>query len=270
MTEVQKTADYIRTRIKVKPRIMIVLGSGLGSLGDEIDDAVRIAYGEIPGFHASNVVGHKGMLVAGKIEGVEVIAMQGRFHMYEGHTPQVSTFPIRVMAALGADTLIVSNAAGAVNTSFQAGDLMLIEDHINFMFQNPLIGPLVEGDIRFPDMTFTYDRELRAIAQEVAKEQGLELQRGVYLAGLGPSYETPAEIKVFALLGADAVGMSTVPEVIVARTIGVRVLGISLISNPAAGLSGGEPLDHVEVLAAAEAAGPKFVRLVKGIIPKIK
>ncbi|HUP89015.1 MAG TPA: purine-nucleoside phosphorylase, partial [Longimicrobiales bacterium] len=188
MTEVSKSAAFIRERIKVAPRVMIVLGSGLGELADQIEDAVRIPFAEIPGFHASAVVGHKGMLVAGRINGVESIAMQGRFHLYEGHSAQDAAFPIRVMAELGARILIVSNAAGGVNPTFRAGDMMVIDDHINFMFRNPLTGPVAEGDLRFPDMSEPYDKELRQLAFDVAKEQKLQLQRGVYFAVVGPSY----------------------------------------------------------------------------------
>jgi purine-nucleoside phosphorylase len=168
------------------------------------------------------VEGHKGQLVAGKLEGVDCIAMQGRFHLYEGHSATTAALPIRVMHALGAQTLIVSNAAGGVNPKLKGGDLMIIDDHINLMFQNPLIGPVVEGDLRFPDMSEPYDRELQNVAERVAREQGISVSRGVYMAVLGPSYETPAEIKMFATLGADAIGMSTVPEVIAARAMGGR------------------------------------------------
>jgi purine-nucleoside phosphorylase len=211
------------------------------------------------------VEGHKGLLVAGKLEGVDCIAMQGRFHLYEGHAPATAGFPIRLMAALGAGTLIVSNAAGGVHPRMKGGQLMIIDDHINFMFQNPLIGPLVEGDLRFPDMSQPYDRELQDLALKVAKEQGIILERGVYFAVVGPNYETNAEVKMFGKLGADAVGMSTVPEVIVARAMGIRVLGISLITNAAAGLTG-EIVTHEEVLRASEEAAPRFSALVRGVI----
>lgn len=261
----KEAVELIRSRIKVQPRVMLVLGSGLGALGDEIENAIRIPFVEIPGFHASSVVGHNGMLVAGQLEGVPCIAMQGRFHLYEGHAAAAAALPIRVMAALGAQTLVVSNAAGGVNPHFRAGDLMLIDDHINFMFRNPLIGPVVPGDVRFPDMSAPYDRELQALAESVARQEGLQLKRGVYFAVTGPSYETPAEIRMYAALGADAVGMSTVPEVLAARAMGIRVLGISLITNAAAGMTG-EPLTHDEVIQAGIEAGPRFVTLVRGIV----
>ena len=268
MSEVAPAVEYLRTRIQDKPEVMIVLGSGLGALGDEIEDAVRVPFAEIPGFHASNVVGHKGQLVYGRIEGARVIAMQGRFHMYEGHSATTAALPIRVMSALGAQTLIVSNAAGALNPEFRAGQLMLIEDHINFMFDNPLVGKVLEGELRFPDMSAPYDPELQQLASDVAAAINVDLARGVYLAGLGPSYETPAETAMFRKLGADAVGMSTVPEVIAARALGVRVLGISLITN-AAGGSDGEPVTHEEVIQAGVEAGPLFVKLVRGIIQRL-
>jgi purine-nucleoside phosphorylase len=259
------TLDFLRARIQTKPRVMLVLGSGLGGLADEMDDAVRIPFGDIPGFHASTVVGHKGMVVAGKLAGVDAIAMQGRFHLYEGHSAQTAAMPVRVMAALGAQTLIISNAAGGVNPDYRPGDLMIMEDHINFMWQNPLIGGVVEGDQRFPDMSAPYDAELIALAERVARENGIAPRRGVYFAVSGPSYETPAEIRMYEKLGADAVGMSTVPEVIAARAMGIRVLGISLITNAAAGMTG-EPLTHEEVLLAGEEARPRFAALIRGVL----
>lgn len=262
------TVDFLKSRVSTTPSVMLVLGSGLGDLADELEDAVRMPFGEIPGFHASNVEGHKGMLVAGRLEGADCIAMQGRFHLYEGHSAATAALPIRAMAALGARTLIISNAAGGVNPAFVAGDLMIIDDHVNFMFQNPLVGALIEGDLRFPDMSAPYDRELQMIAQRVGSERGLSLKRGVYFAVLGPSYETPAEISMYARLGADAVGMSTVPEVIAARALGVRVLGISLITNAAAGMTG-EPLTHEEVILAGQEARPRFAAVVRGVVREL-
>ena len=259
------TVDYLRSRISSQPTTMLVLGSGLGAVADDLEDPIRIPFSEIPGFHASAVAGHKGLLVAGRFEGTDCIAMQGRFHLYEGHSAATAVLPIRAMAALGARMLIVSNAAGGINQDFAAGDLMLIDDHINFMFRNPLIGPVVTGDQRFPDMSAPYDRELQQLALRVAREQGVRLHQGVYLAALGPSYETPAEIRMFGRLGADAVGMSTVPEVIAARAMGIRVLGISLITNAAAGLTG-EPLTHEEVIQAGADAAPRFAAVVRGVL----
>ncbi|MGQ0560690.1 MAG: purine-nucleoside phosphorylase [Gemmatimonadota bacterium] len=268
MSIIQLAAGVIREGIQRAPRVMLILGSGLGALADELEDAVRIPFGEIPGFHASTVEGHKGMLVAGTLEGVAAVAMQGRFHLYEGHSAAAAALPVRVMAALGARTLIVTNAAGAVNPELRAGDLMLIDDHVNFMFQNPLVGPVVAGDVRFPDMSAPYDRELQEIAERVARAHGLVLEHGVYFAVTGPSYETPAEIRMYEKLGADAVGMSTVPEVIAARALGIRVLGISLVTNAAAGLTG-EPLTHEEVIAAGEAARPRFAALIRGVLREL-
>ena len=265
MIAVNESVDFLRRRVRLQPRVMIVLGSGLGALGDEIEDPVRIPFDDIPGFAPSAVEGHKGMFVAGKLEGVDVVAMQGRFHLYEGHDAEMAAFPIRAMAALGARTLVVSNAAGAINPAFPAGMLMIIDDHINFMWQNPLIGPVIEKDDRFPDMSRPYDPELQAMAERVALENRIPVTRGVYLAVLGPSYETPAEIKMFRLLGGDAVGMSTIPEVIAARAMGIRVLGISLITNPAAG-STGTPLSHDEVIEAGQEASGRFIKLIRGVI----
>ena len=263
--KMNQTVSFLRSRISRQPKVMLVLGSGLGSLADDVEDAVRIPFTEIPGFHASRVEGHKGMLVAGRLEALECVAMQGRFHLYEGHSAATAVLPIRALAALGARTLVISNAAGGVNPAFRAGDLMLIDDHINFMFRNPLISSVIAGDLRFSDMSAPYDRELQRLATRVAAERGLHVQRGVYLAALGPSYETPAEIRMFAQLGADAVGMSTVPEVIAARAMGIRVLGISLITNAAAGMTG-EPLTHEEVIQAGAEAAPRFVTLIRGVL----
>ena len=264
----EETTRFLRARVATKPRAMIVLGSGLGTLGDQIEEAVRIPFREIPGFAASAVEGHKGMFVAGRLDGVEVVALQGRFHLYEGHDAAMAALPIRAMAALGARTLIVSNAAGALNPAFPPGMLMIIDDHINLMWRNPLFGGVLPGETRFPDMSEPYDRELQALAERVALENRIMVNRGVYLAVLGPSYETPAEIRMFRKFGGDAVGMSTIPEVITARALGVRVLGISLITNAAAG-STGEPLSHDEVIAAGREASGRFITLVRGVLKQI-
>lgn len=264
-SNIQQTVQFLKSRVVNEPRVMIVLGSGLGALGDQIENAVRIPFGEIPGFHAAAVEGHKGMFVAGELEGVPVVAMQGRFHLYEGHDAGTAALPIRAMAALGANTLIVSNAAGALNPAFAPGTLMIIDDHINFMFRNPLTGPVVAGDQRFPDMSRPYDPELQDVAESIAVADGIPVTRGVYLAVLGPSYETPAEIRMFRTFGADAIGMSTIPEVVAARAMGIRVLGISLITNAAAG-STGVPLSHQEVIDAGIEASGRFTTLVRGII----
>lgn len=265
----RETVDALRSAIgNRKPRILLVLGSGLGALADSFDDKVAVPFASVPGFAKAAVVGHKGQVVAGTLEGVSCIALQGRYHLYEGHDPATATLPIRAIAELGVDTLIVTNAAGAVNRSFKPGDLMLIDDHINLMGRNPLIGPVVGDELRFPDMTEAYSEELRAVAREAAASEHVELVHGVYCALMGPSYETPAEVRMLATLGADAVGMSTVPEVIVARARNMRVLGISLISNLAAGISESH-LTHAEVIDAGNQAAGAFERLIRAILQRI-
>jgi purine-nucleoside phosphorylase len=262
-------ADSIRDRIDGRaPAAAIVLGSGLGSLANEIDAVARIPYRNVPGFPAATVAGHAGEIIAGTLEGRFVLALAGRFHVYEGHDVRLAAFPARVVHALGADTLIVSNASGGVNRMWQPGDLMLIRDHINLMFRNPLTGPVEEGDLRFPDMSAPYDERLAAIARTVAREQGTVLREGVYAGLLGPTYETPAEVRMLALLGADAVGMSTVPEVIVARSMGVRVLGISCVTNFASGISN-NPITHAEVLETTARAATRFTALIRGVVARL-
>ena len=258
----------LRARITRVPDVALILGSGLGALADELGDATAIPFGDIPGFPQAAVAGHAGRLVIGELEGVACAAMQGRFHMYEGHDAATVALPVRALLELGARTLIVTNAAGGINRTFTAGDLMLIEDHINLMARNPLIGPVLEGEARFPDMSHAYDGHLRQLATRVAGEQSLQLMHGVYAAVLGPSYETPAEIRMLDRLGADAIGMSTVPEVIAARARAVPVLGISLITNLAAGLSP-NPLSHEEVVAAGTEARGRFTRLIRGVLREI-
>lgn len=259
----------IRARSNVKPVVALILGSGLGDLAADLEDAIAIPYGEIPHFARSTVVGHAGRLLIGMLEGVAVVAMQGRFHLYEGYTPQEITLPVRVMQMLGAQTLIVTNAAGGVNPAYHAGDLMLVRDHINMpglAGANPLAGGNDErfGE-RFPPLAHAYDAELRTLAQSVAKEWSITLHEGIYTMVAGPSYETSAELRFLRTIGCDAVGMSTVPEVIVARHMGMRVVGISLITNAATGYET-EKIEHSEVLAAANAARPKFAALVRGIV----
>lgn len=269
MTKFQDAVAYIEPKLTEKPTIGLVLGSGLGVLADEIENPVVIPYDEIPGFTKSTVVGHKGQLVIGKLRGKQVVAMQGRFHYYEGHDLDSVVFPIRVMKLLGVETMIITNAAGGINESYGEGNLMLIRDHINLTARNPLIGPNDdEMGTRFPDMSEAYSKELRNLAKNVAEEQGINLQEGVYVGLLGPSYETPAEIRMLRTLGADAVGMSTVPEVIVARHMKVKVLGISCISNMAAGILE-QPLSHEEVMATTERVKSQFLTLVKEIVSKL-
>jgi purine-nucleoside phosphorylase len=265
----RSAADLIRARIGSQaPVAAIVLGSGLGGLADDIEPVATIPYREIPGFPSATVAGHAGALIAGTLAGRRVLALAGRFHAYEGHDVRLAAFPARVMHAVGAPTLIVSNAAGGVNRLWQPGDLMLIRDHINLMFRNPLVGRLEPGDLRFPDMSAPYDDELAALARSVATEQGRTLREGVYAALLGPSYETPAEVRMLAAFGADAVGMSTVPEVMVARAVGMRVLGFSCITNLACGMSN-TPITHAEVLETTARAAGAFRALVTGIVARL-
>lgn len=263
---VQEAAEYVRARIGETPRIGLILGSGLGGIAEVIEDKHVIPYGEIPHFVCSTAPGHKGQFVAGRFGGKPVICMQGRLHFYEGHALSDIIFPVRVMKQLGVTSLIVTNAAGGINTSFQVGDLMLIEDHINFMGTNPLIGPNdASFGPRFCDMTYTYTPALRQAAQEAAQTLGLTLQKGVYLGCTGPSYETPAEIRAFRTLGADAVGMSTVPEVIAASHCGLQVLAFSLITNMAAGILD-QPLTEEEVIDIGNRRGSDLQRLITRIV----
>jgi purine-nucleoside phosphorylase len=247
----------------------IVLGSGLGGLAAKVTRAARIPYAHIPGFAPSTVHGHAGELLVGELAGRPVVLQAGRFHLYEGHDAATAAFPVRVMHALGVRTLLVSNAAGGVRRTFRPGDLMVIADHLNLMFRNPLIGPVERGDERFPDMSDPYDPALRRMLHDVARSQGLALQVGVYAGLLGPTYETPSEVRMLERLGADAVGMSTVPEVIVARAVGMRVAGISCITNPAAGISH-TPLHHGEVLETSRRVASAFEGLVEGVVGRLR
>lgn len=266
---IERSANFIKEKLTSTPRIGLILGSGLGVLADEIVNPIKIPYHEIPEFPVSTVEGHAGQLVIGELEGVQVVAMQGRFHFYEGYSLHKVTFPVRVMKEIGVETVIVTNAAGGVNTTFKPGDLMIITDHINNMSQNPLIGPNdSELGVRFPDMSAAYCPKLRDKAKSVAGKLGLDIQEGVYFGNTGPSYETPAEIRMIRKLGGDAVGMSTVPEVIIARHAGLKVLGISCISNMAAGILD-QPLTHDEVMETTDMAKSSFLSLVKGTVKEI-
>lgn len=268
-TLIQDVIEFIKERLPFQPEVGLVLGSGLGVLAERMDDVTRIAYSDIPHFPISTVQGHAGELVIGRAAGRPVLLMNGRFHMYEGYDAQTVAFPIRVMRSLGVEKLVVTNAAGGVNTSFEPGDLMLIEDHINFTFNNPLIGPNDDQfGPRFPDMSEAYSKRYREIATETASELGIKLVKGVYIGLLGPSYETPAEIRMVRTLGADAVGMSTVNEVVAARHAGMEVLGISCISNMAAGILP-QPLSHHEVMETADKVKEQFLSLVLAILPKL-
>ncbi|MEQ2528214.1 purine-nucleoside phosphorylase [Robertmurraya yapensis] len=267
--KIQQAANYLKEQAKVQPKIGLILGSGLGVLAEEIEDAVRTPYDQIPDFPVSTVEGHAGQLVFGTIHGVPVVAMQGRFHYYEGYSFEQVTFPVRVMKELGVESLIVTNAAGGVNQDFEPGDLMLITDHINNMGSNPLIG---KNDsrlgVRFPDMSEAYSKDLIQKAKAVANNLHIKLQEGVYVGNTGPTYETPAEIRMFRTLGGDAVGMSTVPEVIIARHSGLQVLGISCISNMAAGILD-QPLNHEEVIETTERVKENFLRFVKEMVKEM-
>ncbi|HEX9990067.1 MAG TPA: purine-nucleoside phosphorylase [Chloroflexia bacterium] len=255
------------------PQVGIILGSGLGALADEVKAVASLPYSEVPGFAQSSVIGHVGRLVLGELEGTRVLVMQGRLHYYEGYSLQQVTFPVRVMRALGAHTLVVTNAAGGLNPDFRAGDLMLIEDHVNMLGwggHNPLMGPNdPELGPRFPAMNPAYDLGLRKLAMEVAAECNITLRRGVYIVVAGPNYETGAELRLLRQWGADAVGMSTVPETLVAVHGGMKVVGISNITNMA--LAGSEePVNHEEVLLVAEESRPRFIRLMKGIVGRMR
>lgn len=260
---------YIMGKINLKPEIGLILGSGLGVLAEEIEHAVTIPYDEIPYFAKSSAIGHANELVIGELMGKKVVAMKGRFHYYEGFTLDEVTFPVRVMKALGVDSLIITNACGAVNTSFQPGDLMLISDHINLVGTNPLIGPNNdELGTRFPDLSQVYTLEFRNLAKKVAADLNLSIQEGVYAWWSGPTYETPAEIRMIRTLGADAVGMSTVPEAIIARHSQMQVLGISCLTNMASGILD-QPLSHDEVIDVAGKVKLKFIALIKGILKEM-
>ncbi len=269
----QRTADAVRQRIgDAVPDLGIVLGSGLGGLAEEIEDAVRVPFAEVPGFPSATVKGHAGALVSGRLGGRNVIALAGRFHMYEGHPPQLAAFPVRVMHALGARFYFASNAAGGIRRDLSAGDLMIIEDHINLTSQNPLNGHVEPGDERFPDMSAPYDAELRDLLKSCAKDAGVDIKEGVYAWLTGPSFETRAEVRMLERLGADAVGMSTVPEVLVARAIGMRVAGVSCIANAASGI-GDTPVLHADVLEVTARAALGFQSIVKsfaGALPPAK
>lgn len=265
-----ETAQYLIRRIgqagKEMPQVVIVLGSGLGKLGDMLYDPLVIPYSDIPHFKTSTAVGHKGNLIVGTLGGRTVMAMQGRFHYYEGYTMEEVTFPMRVFAKMGIRTVIVSNAAGAVNPDYKVGDLMVITDHINFM-PNPLIGPNKKDfGPRFPDMTEVYSLRLRALADKYAADLGIALQHGVYVAGTGPTYETPAEYRMYRTIGGDACGMSTVPEVIVARHSGMEVFGMSVITNQSNDLGNGVANDGDDVVLQADRAADRMTALVAEMV----
>lgn len=248
-----------------RPDLALVLGSGLGALGEQVDTARRLPYRAIPGCPDPHVAGHRGELIAGMLEGRRVLVQSGRFHGYEGHAPALVASLVRLYAELGIGTLLLTNAAGGIGAGLEPGSLMLIAGHLNLMFANPLVGAVVPGELRFPDMAEPYDPALRDLARRVARERHVPLAEGVYAGVMGPSYETRAEIRMLRTLGADAVGMSTVPEVVAARAAGIRCLAVSIISNRAAGLGGGR-LSHDEVTAVAAEAGSRLGRLMRGVM----
>lgn len=268
--QLKQAKEFLQDRLKIKPIVGLILGSGLGVLADQMSQPIRIPYQDIPGFPTSTVAGHAGQLVAGELNGVAVVAMQGRFHYYEGYRLDSVTFPVRVMKAIGIEKLFVTNAAGGLNEAFKPGDLMLITDHINNTGQNPLIGPNDDQQgVRFPDMSTAYTPDLQKLARQVATELSIDLKEGVYVWNTGPTYETPAEVRMLQAAGGDAVGMSTVPEVIVARHVGLDVLGLSCISNMAAGILD-EVLSHDEVIETTESVREIFIALVKAILTRLK
>jgi purine-nucleoside phosphorylase len=265
LRRLDEAADLLRSRTPLQPAMGIILGSGLGAFADSLEGAVSVPYAEIPHFPASTVVGHGGALVIGRCQGVPVAVMKGRVHFYEGYSLEQVVFPARVLGRLGIETLLVTNAAGAVNTKFAPGDLMVIEDHINLL-GNPLVGPNEDAlGERFIDMSEAYDRGLRDVAEAACRASGVRARRGVYLALTGPTFETPAEIRMFRTLGADAVGMSTVPEVIALRHMGVRVVGLSCITNMAAGVLD-QKLDHREVLETGERVKGALMEVIGRIV----
>lgn len=259
-------ADAMRDKLKVDaPVLAMILGSGLGKVAAALESPREVSYADVSGFPRVSVVGHAGEATVGKLEGREVLVFSGRPHMYEGNPAQMVAFPVRVLHALGARVLFLSNAAGGIRRSYRAGDLMIIEDHINLMSQSPLTGPLQEGDDRFPDMSEAYDPLLRKLMRDTAPELSVPLHEGVYAGLAGPSYETRAEIRMLERLGADAVGMSTVPEVIVARALGMRVAAVSCIANVASGLSA-LPVSHTEVLDTTGRVSDQFVKLIRALV----
>ncbi len=268
--KLNETCSYIKEKIDIVPEIGLILGSGLGSLADEIEDKKIVKYEEIPNFPVSTVAGHEGQLVIGRLEGRKVIAMQGRFHFYEGYSMQEITFPVRAMKELGVKMLLVTNACGGMDTKLYPGALMFIEDHINFTGSNPLIGPNAdELGPRFPDMSAAYDKGLIALGKRVGEKLEIKTEKGIYTAISGPNYLSAAELRMLRRLGGDTVGMSTVPEVIVARHTGIKVLGISCVTDMAIA-DDLEPLEHSAVVEVANRTRPKFIKLVKGILKEVK
>lgn len=269
LQKARETAEFINQKIDIPPKVGLILGSGLGDLADEIENAIAIPYEDIPNFPISTVEGHEGKLVIGELNGQQVLAMQGRFHYYEGYSMQEVTFPVRVMKLLGVATIVVTNACGGMNPSFAPGDLMVITDHINMTGANPLIGPNhQEFGPRFPDMSSAYHRESIPLVEAVAKEVDIKLQKGVYISVSGPTYMSAAELIMLRKMGGDVVGMSTVPEVIVARHMDMKVIGISCITDMAVGEEL-EGITHEQVVEVANRTKPKFIQLIKELLPRL-
>lgn len=266
--DVAAAAEHLRSRLGSQPRIAVVLGSGLGAVEDAVSGAVTVPFADVPGYPSPGVAGHAGRYVAGQLGGAEVLLQCGRFHRYEGHPSDVVAGLVRVAAALGAHAIVFTNAAGAVRRDLEPGDLVLLDDHVNLMFGSPLFGPVRDGETRFPDMSRPYDPALRKVALEAALESGVRLEEGTYVAVLGPQYETPAEVRMLARLGADVVGMSTVPEVLVARALGVRCLAFSVVTNKATGL-GEHGLSHTDVIERGRRAGARLAELLSRVVPRI-
>lgn len=267
---IRQAKEYLASRVTFRPGVAVVLGSGLGAFADELQDAVAIPYSDIPGFPRSTAIGHAGKLIFGKLDQIEVAVMAGRVHLYEGYSARDAAFGVRVLGLMGVKSVVLTNAAGGIGEHLHEGALVLISDHINLQGQNPLTGPNDDQlGPRFPDMTEAYSKQFREIAQDEARELGVTLLEGVYAALPGPSYETPAEIRYLAAIGADLVGMSTVPEAIAANHMGMKVLGISCVTNLASGL-GGKKLDHKEVLATGERVRGLLVDLLKRVLPRLE
>ena len=263
---VEQAAEVLRERIQGDPEVLVVLGSGLAGLSDLLEEPVTVEFSEVSGFPATSVAGHSGRYVFGLLEGKGTLVQIGRFHAYEGHPMDVVVAPIRVASALGIDTMVVTNATGGLHPELSPGTLVLLDDHINLMYRSPLAGSVRDGEERFPDMSRPFDPALQELAVAAALELGIPLPRGTYAGMLGPNYETPAEVRMLASLGADVVGMSTVPEVITARALGIRVLGFSVVTNPGAGVvGGGETLSHAEVLEMGEGAADRLGGILRGV-----
>jgi len=268
LPDIATASEALRARLPGVPRAAAVLGSGLGQLADEVENPVDVAFDELPGLPPAGVSGHAGHFRHGRLEGVPFLIQAGRYHLYEGHDPAVVVAPVRVLAALGVEVLILTNAAGGADPGLEPGEILVLDDHINLMFRSPLAGPVQPGEVRFPDMSAPWDPELQARALQVATELGIPLRRGVYAAVTGPSYETPAEVRMLRRLGADVIGMSTVPEVLTARAAGLRCLGFSMVTNKGAGYTG-EPLGHEEVVEVGRATGVRLARILRELVPQL-